>query len=1541
MRTWLAVGLGWVTATAAFGALSTQRVEQDLAAATTASLNSNVWGLVCPEVPVTVFEVRDLAGRDRDLVTMAPSRAEFSDGALSFQLGESAAVFGVGNCDNRLPAGRRPLLPDRFDLKIDVEQSVPGTVVWTMIPWHGGERVRMGSLIARRTSAARSKKMDVEEYLQSHLWRYCRVETEGAGRHTITLEDTGEVFRRTGKAAAYDGLEFEVKGPAGAAIKVHGVNVSRKVRRGGFRKELTLPPGRIWRAVASINRKTLLSINGKEVPSSNLLKIRPHPNYMYGQQLQEVDLQPFLKAGRNVLAAWPAFNNDANAFLHATIVMESGEVITGHTDPSWRYVPDRKDGWDTPGADVESRAVTNEMPFTCSSLPAELTAVRYGYRLYMQMTHSQPAYAGRVLLQAPDDNQLYFSAAGPFSMLAKVPAGLAAQEPSVEWVVCRYRPGAALENVLSGMTAEFTRRDGSLEFRLEQGTAGLPMGVYVVKAVLRGAGGEVLEDRIPEPMMVTARIPMGRTEGRTFEDGLELEQEARIDFTKPDDPAFPWMEIDGDKLCEEPIVVTRNGMTYRETRAGASDHTSQVLITYNYAFEHPGDFYVMTLEYPDDNRRFFGVNLCSEHDGRSDHSKAGPAVWTGIWHLNTGKMQELTWLFRPDPGYTSINLINMMPGVPAAASVLRISHVKSILPELATRGSARRFGILTESARSFSGFGKTFRSSSNPQTASQILYRMGGAWEENARKVSPVKVRLDAFAEWLDTCRHYVEYQRWAGQNLIFLSYFQYDGFVPNAEPSSVAGDHRLAPHITDIAARVFRDNGVDFFSSIEYASDPILHEKYRETRNPDNSPYLVNSEGEECRIWKTGYNFNHPEVRASMFRVAAGAVRKFRDLPNFRGVNFTTSFSSCMMGPNYFNADDGHRPLEPLRFGYSDATVGKFEKETGIKLPVPADSPARFSMRHKLLTSDKMREQWIEWRAENMVNFFLEIRDELRKIKPDVKVTTGVISAGYFFDYAVNSGKSTELSMREFGWDFPKFHGHEGLYTMPWLQGSGRYGFAFRDTMYKARYEEYLRRLKANDSAAHIKIGDGEIERMAMVDYGWLELERGAQATLPQRDHWQVPYQYTMEAAARGDNALRPFLRAMAAIDADSMLYGFTDTNLKIGNEQPLREFARFMRSLPKQKFARVPGGRDLVVRALPQDGKLLFYALNPAPWPVQATIALENAGKVTNLISGESSDAPARALIPPYHGVSFEATGEAKVSGWETRGTGEMFPLYTRHMKQTLDTVEHRLLDRKIGSVLLPDEKSAMRRLLAGMKEAEADERYAELWQLQRAWDFNWHAYFLERQHRAVGLITEDDPPPAEHGKKTLQAVRIDTAPVIDGAVDDAVWQSIEPEGAFVDKDGKPSGVGTEIRVAWDSTHLYIAFVCRDRIPGDIVADAVRESQVMRDDCVVFLLQPNLETSRHYQLAFNTTGVKFDQQDFDYSFAPDWQAVARVTDEGWTAEVAFPFSALETKPETGTRWGANFCRIFRKNLLPWSTWSYMPRNWHDPAGYGVIEFK
>ena len=90
---------------------------------------------------------------------------------------------------------------------------------------------------------------------------------------------------------------------------------------------------------------------------------------------------------------------------------------------------------------------------------------------------------------------------------------------------------------------------------------------------------KIIEEREPEPLVVTGKVEMPVTAGDSLEQGLKTTLEKVIDFTDPNDP-HPWFETDAkgpfavnfywDKRyyheIKKPLVVERNGLKYRVTR---------------------------------------------------------------------------------------------------------------------------------------------------------------------------------------------------------------------------------------------------------------------------------------------------------------------------------------------------------------------------------------------------------------------------------------------------------------------------------------------------------------------------------------------------------------------------------------------------------------------------------------------------------------------------------------------------------------------------------------------------------------------------------------------------------------------------------------------------------------------------------------------------------------------------------------------------------------------------------------------------------------
>ena len=74
----------------------------------------------------------------------------------------------------------------------------------------------------------------------------------------------------------------------------------------------------------------------------------------------------------------------------------------------------------------------------------------------------------------------------------------------------------------------------------------------------------------------------------------------------------------------------------------------------------------------------------------------------------------------------------------------------------------------------------------------------------------------------------------------------------------------------------------------------------------------------------------------------------------------------------------------------------------------------------------------------------------------------------------------------------------------------------------------------------------------------------------------------------------------------------------------------------------------------------------------------------------------------------------------------------------------------------------------------------------------------------------ITRDD-----RGRATVRAIRLETPLVLDGRLDDAVYEEYQPFGGFVQVvpvAGDPSSERTDVWVAFDEDNIYVTCRCWD---------------------------------------------------------------------------------------------------------------------------------
>lgn len=175
-------------------------------------------------------------------------------------------------------------------------------------------------------------------------------------------------------------------------------------------------------------------------------------------------------------------------------------------------------------------------------------------------------------------------------------------------------------------------------------------------------------------------------------------------------------------------------------------------------------------------------------------------------------------------------------------------------------------------------------------------------------------------------------------------------------------------------------------------------------------------------------------------------------------------------------------------------------------------------------------------------------------------------------------------------------------------------------------------------------------------------------------------------------------------------------------------------------------------------------------------------------------------------------------------------------------------------------------------------------------------------------------------------------DTPPIIDGHMDEAAWN----EGGLIDQltqvlpdtGGEPSQ-RTEIRILTDGETLFVGFRCFDTDPEQIVANRMlRDGFPFFDDRVGIALDTFNDHRNGYFFETNPRGMRHDVllegENFEISWDAIWFVEASIDDEGWTAEIAIPFSSLSFDPESDI-WGFNVNRGIRRNDEE--------NRWADPA--------
>ncbi len=177
-------------------------------------------------------------------------------------------------------------------------------------------------------------------------------------------------------------------------------------------------------------------------------------------------------------------------------------------------------------------------------------------------------------------------------------------------------------------------------------------------------------------------------------------------------------------------------------------------------------------------------------------------------------------------------------------------------------------------------------------------------------------------------------------------------------------------------------------------------------------------------------------------------------------------------------------------------------------------------------------------------------------------------------------------------------------------------------------------------------------------------------------------------------------------------------------------------------------------------------------------------------------------------------------------------------------------------------------------------------------------------------------------EDSNKEVKIIRVDSVPVIDGKIDESVWEQAEMLTDFHQTrpgNGAPPSDLTEVYLLYDDDAIYVAARMYDSEPDQIAAPTVRHgSGLGRDDRIVVILDPFNTGRGAYRFETNANGIRHEAlYDSVSSFESAWTAIyesaASTFEGGWEMEMAIPFKTLSFDPNIDT-WGFNFGRGIRR---------------------------
>ncbi|MCI0522330.1 MAG: carbohydrate binding family 9 domain-containing protein, partial [Bacteroidales bacterium] len=201
---------------------------------------------------------------------------------------------------------------------------------------------------------------------------------------------------------------------------------------------------------------------------------------------------------------------------------------------------------------------------------------------------------------------------------------------------------------------------------------------------------------------------------------------------------------------------------------------------------------------------------------------------------------------------------------------------------------------------------------------------------------------------------------------------------------------------------------------------------------------------------------------------------------------------------------------------------------------------------------------------------------------------------------------------------------------------------------------------------------------------------------------------------------------------------------------------------------------------------------------------------------------------------------------------------------------------------------------------------------------------------------VINGQSGQPDLSGRK-VNAVRSDQRIKADGMLDEEAWQLANVAGDFImynPYNGVASKYKTEVRVLYDDEALYIGAMMYDDSPDSIFTElGARDDANINSDNFYVEISPFNDGLNGEVFKVTASGVQIDNKlstgeswEREDTWDAVWESRTAILEDGWSAEIRIPYSALRFSKAAAQMWGINFWREVRRDRET-SSWSFVTK--------------